>query len=51
MCIDDGAKLSHPRGVDIDKKDIMIPISNANLAYAPRDYKKRQKPAIRQAVF
>ncbi len=50
MCIDDRLKVSHPRGVDIDIKDIITPISNANLSYAPRNYKKRQKSTTRQVV-
>ena len=50
MCIDNRAHVSHPRDVDIDPRDIMTPISNANLGYAPRDYKKRQKSITRQAV-
>ena len=50
LCIDDNEHVSHPRVVDIDSRDIMTPISNANLAYAPRNYKKRQKSTTRQAV-
>ncbi len=50
LCIDDSEHVSHPRVVDIDSRDIMTPISNANLAYAPRDYKKRQKSNTRPTV-
>ncbi len=37
LCIDDNEHVSHPLVVDIDTRDIMTPISNASLAYAPRD--------------
>jgi hypothetical protein len=50
LCIDDATPVPHARVVDIHKKDIVSPISNANLPYAPRDYKKRQKSTTRHAV-
>ena len=50
LCIEDSEHVSHTRVVEIDSRDIMTPISNANLAYAPRNYKKRQKSSTRQAV-